>query len=156
MDNQFPFENFPYRKLEIKISRRNLFNSLLQQVTGIASKINEKPTYRIEDLGICALEDLMEIAPALYPGCEFKSDEDQVYGKAPNHSGFICLFPMQSAAHVIFQYFNKDLTIQELCLSLRKRFSMGEEKSQLFIRGLFLFLVEEGFAYPSAGVPDHA
>ena len=156
MDDQFPFKHFPYRKLEIKISRRKLFNSLLQQVTGIASTINEKPTYQIEDLGICALEDLMAITPTLYPGCEFKSDKDQVYGKAPKHAKFISLFPMQSAAHVIFQFFNNDLTIGELSKSLRLRFPMGDEESQLFVRGLFLFLVEEGFAYPSAGVPDHA
>jgi len=156
MDDPFPFKHFPFRKLEIKISRRELFNTILQQVTGIASTINEKPTYRIEDLGICALEELLEITPSLYPGCEFTSDEKFVYGKAPNHAEFIRLFPKQSPAHVIFQFFNHDLTIYELSKSLKKRFPLEEEESQLFIRGLFLFLVEEGFAYPSAGVPDHA
>ncbi len=111
MDNPFPFESFPFRKLEIKISRRDLLGSLLQQVTGITSTLSEKPTYRIEDLGILSLEELLEITPSLYPGCEFKSDEKDVYGKAPKHADFIKLFQKQSQAHAMFQYFNHDLTI---------------------------------------------
>jgi len=156
MDDPFPFESFPFRKLEIKIPRRGMLSSVLQQVIGIASSLNEKPTYHIEDLGMLSLGDLLDITPALFPGCDFKSDEAYVYGKAPKHTVFTRLFQKQSQAHAMFQYFNPALSIGEISQLLLLRFPMDEKESQLFVRGLFLFLIEEGFAYPSAGVPDHA
>jgi len=148
------FVEFPFRKLILKIHRRDMLHSLLKHVSGTLSQVNQKYTFQIEDLGILPLESIQKITPALYPGCEFKSDDKFVFGQAPRHTEFVKLFPKESAAHKMFQLFNKDLSIHELSFSMRKRFPMDENKSLLFVRGLFLFLTELGFAYPKAGVPD--
>jgi len=149
------FENFPYRKLTIKVPRRDFFHSIVKQISGTAGKISQKPTYRIEDLGMIPLEDIASITPALYARGEFQIKDDFIYGKAPRHLEFVKLFQKNSPAHILLQFFNRHRTIRELSISLRKRFSMEKEASLRFVRGLFLFLVEEGFAYPLAGVPPH-
>lgn len=154
MDDDFSFVNFPFRKLVINVHRRDMLHSLLKHVSGTLSQVNQKQTFHIEDLGIMTLDSLINITPALYPGSEFKSDEQFVYGKAPRHTEFVKLFPKGSAAHTMFQFFNKERSIHELSLSMRKRFPVDLEESLLFIRGLFLFLTELGFSYPKAGVPN--
>ena len=155
MREPFPFEDFPYRKLILRVPRRDFLNSILKQVSGTAGKISQKPTYRIEDLGLMPLEDIAAITPALYSQCEFQIVNDFIFGKAPRYLKFIKLFPKDSPAHIIFQFFSQKRSIRALSISLRKRFPMEKEASLRFIRGLFLFMVEEGFAYPLAGVPHH-
>lgn len=156
MNEEIAFEDFPFRKLEINVHRRELLHSMWRQFKGTTSKLGDKPTYRIEDLGVLPIKDLESIVPALYPGCEFKTTGDVIYGQAPRRLAFIPLFKRGSAAHRLFELFNENRTISRLSLSLRKRCSMDEHTSLMFSRGLFLFLAEEGFAYPKAGVPDHA
>jgi hypothetical protein len=153
MDEPFQFEDFPFRKLKIEIPRRDLFHSLLKEVTGSASAVNHKPTFRMADLGELPVDAVERLVPALFPGCEFQSDDAFVFGKAPRHMEFKKLFPKDSMAHVMFQFFNKKRSLREISWSLRKRYSMEPEQSLLFVRGLFLFLVEEGFAYPADGIP---
>jgi hypothetical protein len=149
------FEDFPYRKLTIKVPRRDFLYSIVKQMSGTAGKISQKPTYRIEDLGLMPLEDIAAITPALYATGEFQIIDDFIYGKAPRHLEFIKLFPKNSTAHTMLQFFSQHRSISALSISLRKRYSMEKEASLRYIRGLFLFLVEEGFAYPLAGVPRH-
>lgn len=153
MDDTFHFEDFPFRKLKIEIPRRDFLYSLLKEATGSASAVNHKPTFRMTDLGELPIEAVEHLVPALFSGCEFKSDDEFVYGKAPRHMAFKKLFPRDSMAHAMFQFFNKKRNLRELSWSLQKRFPLEPEESLLFVRGLFLFLVEEGFAYPADGVP---
>ena len=154
MCEELSFEAFPFRKLNIDVPRRDLFQSMLKQVRGSTSRMSNKPTYKVEDLGLLSLDEISQIVPALYGGCEFEADEPHILGKAPRHLNFVRLFRRDSPAHRIFQYFNEHKTLSELSFTLRKRFPMDEKTSLLFMRGLFLFLVEEGFAYPEVGVPD--
>jgi len=153
MVHDFSMMKFPFRKLNIKVERRDLLFSLLKEVTGTTGQINQKPTYKIEDLGLLSLSNLEKITPALFAGCEFKSDDGFVFGKAPRHLNFIKLFSIDSPAHTIFQFFNLDRTIHQLSISVRKRYPLEAQESLLFVRGLFLFLAEEGFAYPKFGKP---
>lgn len=155
MDYEIFFINFPFRQLQIKVHRRDFFNALLKEIKGATSEINQKPTYSIADLGITPLNALMNIIPALYPGCEFKLSEGMVLGKPPRYLTFINLFPVDSSAHVTFQFFNHSVTLLKMSRSVRKRFPMDEDKSKNFVRGLFLFLAEEGFAYPKNEYPQY-
>jgi len=154
MNEDFSLIDFPFRKLVLKIPRRDVLHSLLKHVSGTLGQFNQKPTFTIEDLGTVSIESLKNITPALYSGCEFKSDTQFIYGKAPRHTKFIKIFPKGSPAHRMFQFFNQDRSIQQISISARKRFPLDETDSLLFIRGLFLFLTEHGFAYPKAGVPN--
>ena len=156
MTGAFPFEDFPYRELIIKVPRRDFLHSMLKQMSGTAGKLSQKPTYRIEDLGLLHLEEISSITPAIYSECQFKILEGFVYGKAPRHLEYTQLFPENSPAHVLFEFFYKNRSIEQLSISHRKRFPMDREKSLKFVRGLFLFLVESGIAYPKTGVPKHA
>ncbi len=155
MDEQFHFEEFPFRKLNMQVPRREFFHSLLGEVTGSASALNQKPTYRIADLGELPLKTLAPLTPALCSGCKFKMDKHFIYGKAPNRQAYIKLFPKDSAAHIIFQFFNHRLTIRALSKALRNILPMKAKESLLYVRGLFLFLAEEGFAFPIAGMPKN-
>ena len=154
MSEDFSLIDFPFRKLVLKVHRRDVLHSLLKHVSGTLGQVNQKPTFTIEDLGTLTLESLQNITPALYSGCEFTSDAQFIYGKAPRHTEFIILFLKKSPAHRMFQFFNQDRSIQQISISARKRFPLDETDSLLFIRGLFLFLTEHGFAYPKAGVPN--
>ena len=155
MSEDYSFIDFPFRKLVLKIHRRDVLHSFLNHVSGTLGQVNQKPTFTIEDLGTLSIESLQNITPALYAGCEFKSDEEGfIYGKAPRHTEFIKLFLKGSPAHTMFQFFNQDRSIRQISISSRKRFPLEETNSLLFIRGLFLFLTEHGFAYPKAGVPN--
>jgi hypothetical protein len=155
MDYETSFINFPFRQLQIKVHRRDFFYALLKEIKGATSAFNQKPTFSIADLGTFPLDDLMNIIPALNPGCEFKLSDGMVLGKPPRHLEFINLFPVDSSAHNTFQFFNHSVTLLTMSRSVRKRFLMDDEKSKYFVRGLFLFLTEEGFAYPKNVNPNH-
>jgi hypothetical protein len=154
MNEDFLLVDFPFRKLVLKIHRRDVLHSLLKHFSGTLGQVNQKPTFTIEDLGTLSIDSLQKITPALYAGCEFKSDAQFIYGKAPRHTEFIKLFLKGSPAHTMFQFFNQDRSIHQISISARKRFPLTETDSLLFIRGLFLFLTEHVFAYPKTGVPN--
>jgi hypothetical protein len=155
MDYEAFFIHFPFRNLNIKVYRRDLINSLMKEVVGFTRTFNNKPTFSIADLGELPLEDLINLTPAIYDSCEFKLSDGMVFGKPPRHLEFVQLFPVNSSAHVMFQFFNKSYTLKEMGMSVRKRFPLDEKESLYFVRGLFLFLAEEGFAYPKFGRPNH-
>ena len=51
MESSFNFHQFPYRKLNLPVTRRGFLTALLKEVNGTVRAVNQKPIFRLCDLG---------------------------------------------------------------------------------------------------------
>lgn len=145
---KYAFEKFPRRKLNLGVTRRQLWSALTLELEVYGGKVDGGTAYRLADLGELPDEQLAEVVPEVVPGCEIAVRDGFVWARPSAARKPIQLFPLDSPALTAFNLFNGLTPLGEAGAQLAQRLGWDEARSFAYARGLFLCLVTTGICQP--------
>jgi hypothetical protein len=138
--NAYDFENFPRGKLPIRMTRRQFFTGLVDEVKAF-SQTDDHPYFRLCDLGGMSNGELAFVIPFPLPGCEIVSQDGYIWGKPAQARTPIRLFPADSRASYVLQQFDSKKNISDASRSLAIQAGWDKQRAFAYVRGVFLWLV---------------
>ncbi|MEO8355194.1 MAG: hypothetical protein ABI621_04720 [Chloroflexota bacterium] len=144
----YPFENVPYGRLPMKVSRGKLFPALLTELGAFSNRANGGVVRKLEDLGTCPDEQLALITPAIATGCKIIVEGRGVYAQLPSVSQAFEIFPLDTPAEMIFDLFDGMTTLDEMSDYLARQTNWEVSRAFAYTRGFFLWLVLAGVCLP--------
>lgn len=144
----YPFEEVPYGRLPMQVSRRKLFPALLTELDAFTSKADGGVVLKLEDLGTCPEEQLALITPAIVTGCKIIAAGGRVYAELPSVSGRFEIFPLGTPAQMLFDLFDGMTTLAEMSADLACQMGWEISRAFAYTRGFFLWLVLAGVCLP--------
>ena len=144
----YPFEEVPYGRLPIRISRRKLLPALMTELEAFNKRADGGVVLQLEDLGTCPDEQLALITPILVPSCKITIERDGVYAELPSISKPFELFPLDTPAATVFKLFDGMTTLDEISEYLSHQTGWEISRAFAYTRGFFLWLVVAGVCLP--------
>ena len=140
VEQAYEFEKFPRGKLPAQLTRRQFFSGLMNEVRAFA-RLEEHPVFRLCDLGDTPNQELAWIVPIQVPGGEIHTEQEFVWGKAPETPNAVRLFPANSPAYFVLEQFNGERTIVDTSRNLAEHTAWDKQRAFAYVRGVFLWLV---------------
>lgn len=147
-DERFDFEKVPYRKLDFRLTRRQLWASMSANLQVYSGKGEGGSAYKLADLGDLPAEKLGAVIPEVVTGCAITVSADFVWGQPPDKDQPIKLFPLNSPALTAFNMINGENALLEISRRLSEGSGWDMAFSFAYARGLFLALVLVGVCLP--------
>ena len=145
----YEFENFPRGKLPARLTRRQFFSGLMNEVRAFAHE-EDHPVFRLDDLGDLPDAELAQVRPVLLHGCETFIEDGYVWGKTPEGQKGVRLFPDDSPAVFVLEELNGEATIVEAARRLVSELGWEKPRAFAYVRGVFLWLVLARLYMPKA------
>jgi hypothetical protein len=147
-NDDFVFENMPYKPLPIPIARSKLLLAISEELTAQSRKNEGKRVMQLSDLGTCPDQELKLIIPTILPKSKISIKDGFVCGASSMTGKSYRLFAQESAALTVFNMFNGINTIDTISKTLAQEAGWAEERSFAYTRGVFLSLVMAGLCMP--------
>ena len=148
-EGSYAFERFPRCKLNLGVSRRQLWSALRTEFVVFGGKAEGGIAYKLADLGDLPDEQLAEVIPQIVSGCEILVRDGFVWGRSPSAHRPIQLFPLGSPVVTAFNQFNGRTPLGEASVRLAQMLGWDAARSFAYARGLFLCLVMVGICRPA-------
>ena len=139
-EKTYEFDKFPRGKLPARLPRRQFFTGLINEIRAVTHE-TEHPVFRLDDLGDMEDRDLAQVIPMLLPGGQIFDKDDYVWGKTPEASKGVRLFPMDSDAEFVLELLDGQRRIVDAAYSLSQHTGWEKGKAFAYVRGVFLWLV---------------
>lgn len=138
--NPYEFEKFPHGQLPIRLTRRQFFSGLVDEVKAF-SQTAEHPCYRLSDLGELPDRELAFLIPVPFPDSAFVTRGGYFWGRPAHSRSFIRLFPDNCPASIVVRQFNSGMCIVNAARNLAQETKLDKQWAFAYVRGVFLWLV---------------
>jgi hypothetical protein len=142
------FENFLRGMIPMNITRRQVFSSLLTELTVHSMEMDGIKAFKLSDLGDMHDEQLGEVYPTFLPGTNIWVEEGILWTHPRNEEKPIKLFPLDKPTQIAMDHFNGETKIAEIASNLSEAMDWDFNRSFAYTRGLFLTLVFAGVCVP--------
>jgi hypothetical protein len=132
-----------------RLNRRRFFRSLVGEVISLFEEIRGTPQCRISELFHLPDQTLAKVKPLVQPNIVIAQEQGQVYAYPPGRQEGILLFPAEDENITILEQFNGKLTIAAIAKEFAENNSWSDERAFLFVKDIFLSLVELHICVPS-------
>lgn len=144
----FDFENYPRKRLQFGLTRRQLWTNLLHSTNVQVAKAEGGRAFELADLGELPDNRLAIFIPQVIPGTTITANEGFVWGQLANSERVIQLFPLDLPALTAFNAFNGQNTLLDASEILQAQTTWEQDRCFAYVRGLFLSLVVHGICQP--------
>jgi hypothetical protein len=138
--NPYEFEKFPHGQLPVRLTRRQFFSGLMDEVKAFSQTV-EHPCYRLSDLGNLPDQELAFLIPVPLPEVAFVTREGYIWGKPAPARSFLRLFPENCPASFVIRQFNAGMCIVDAARNLARETGLDKQWAFAYVRGVFLWLV---------------
>lgn len=137
-----------HSELPFKVSRRQFWRALLQEVVVTYGSLKGRPGFALSDLGNLSDQQLARVKPILHPDCETFVEQDYVWSRCEQTEVTLRLFPAERENVVALELFDGQHELGEVGEHLAQE--MGWEQAMAFAhaRDLFLTLVSQLVCVP--------
>lgn len=135
-------------QLHISLSRRGMFSALSEGLEARKRAQDGLPAYQIESLPRLEAGQLGAIRPHIVSGCTISLKDGFVWASSAAVTEPLALFTLDSPALFIFNQFNGEQTIAQICRKLVTEKSWAEEDAMACVRGMFFALCEKRICAP--------
>lgn len=139
------FEKFPYAELTEKIPRRQLIQSLRNELHLLVTDAAKR---KISELGVMEESELSKLVPLILPGIRITYQNNCVWGTLPDSTQNIKLFMADPLSIQVFNKINGHKSIGRMVTELSATSELDASRAFLFVRGLFLTLVVSKVCLP--------
>lgn len=130
------------------LSRRGFFKSMMGEVVSAVEEYRGTPQFRLSDLWELPDEMVARIKPVTVARVDIVIDGGHVWGIMVDQKKRVSLFEAKEENLFVFERMNKDLTIGEIGKNLSNAMHWDEAEAFLFVKRLFLSLVESRVCVP--------
>lgn len=140
-------------ELPFKVSRRQFWRALLQEVAVTYDSLKGRPGYALSGLGNLSDQQLARVKPILHPDCETFVEQGYVWSRCKQTEVTLKLFPTEPENMVALELFDGRHDLGEVGEQLAQE--MGWERATGFAhaRELFLALVSQLVCVPKDPLP---
>jgi len=147
--SQERLEQTGYAPLTFPRARRELLPAALEWWHARSGATGARPAFRLSELGTMPDDELLELTPAIVPGCEISVRGGTVWGRAPGSGSPTALLETTSAGLCVFNAMNGRTTLAEIVLAVAAETGWPRPRAFAFARGLFLHLVSLRVCVPA-------
>lgn len=132
----------PPSQMKIRVSRRGLFRAAADLAEERKRSRDGLPSYHIEDVSTYDDRQLAEVKPIVNCKAKISLEKGTVFAATSAVVGPVPLFSVTSPVLFVFNRFNGDQSIAQICKETADHFGWDEEKTQRIVRTVFLKLCE--------------
>ena len=132
----------PPAQMKIRVSRRGMLSAAADRAEERRRSRDGLPSFHIEDLSVFDDCRLAGIKPIINSRAKISLDKDVVYAVTSASVDPIPLYDTASPVLFIFNQFNGERSIAEICEKTAEHFGWRDEKAAQIVRTVFLKLCE--------------
>jgi hypothetical protein len=138
------------RDTQFKVTRRQFWRALLQEVSVTYNSLKGRPGYALSDLGSLPDSQLACIKPIMHPDCEAFVDQGHVWSRCNQTGAILKLFPAVQENLIPFRMFDGQHHLSDIGEHLAQEMGWDRERGFAHAKELFLLLVSYLACIPSA------